>query len=224
MRGTFLAIGLISIAGGATAQTVAETQTLPASQMFPFLGSYQALPAGERDHFRMEFQIVGDAPATNVHLTLKRATGDVPMAMAPDGRILTEPSSDDLKSAKVVMTTPKGSHYGLALHLVEAEAPALTLDVAPLKAGIDQARAAAKKAAGLMAMMVPDFETVCFVGAGSGQIVLDGGKTAPLKIGAPPAAPKFLNPCLTPADMPQARQVTLAHMPSSLMIMRRPKG
>jgi len=223
MRGIFLATGLMLLAGAAAAQTAVDTQTLPASQMFPFLDSYQSLPAAERDHFRLEYQIVGEAPASNVHVILKRATGDLPLALAPDGRILTEPTLADLKSARVEMTTPKGSHYNLGLHLAESEAPAQTFDVASLKIGIDQARAAAKKAAGLMAMVVPDFETVCFVGAGSGQVVLNDGKTAPLKISAPSTAPKFLNPCLTPADMPQARQVILARLPSTLMILKRLK-
>jgi len=223
MRGIFLASGLFVIAGSAAAQAAVDTKTVAASQLFPFFDSYLGLPAAERDHFRLEYRVMGDAPATNAHLTLKRATGDVPMAMVPEGRILTEPTAADLKSAQVIMSAPKGSHYSIGLQIVESEAPAQTLDVAPLKIGIDQARVAAKKAAGLMAMMVPDLETVCFVGAGSGQVTLNDGKTVALKISAPPSAPKFLNPCLTPADMPQAHQVTLARMPSALMIVRRPK-
>ncbi len=223
MRGIFLAFGLLSIAGNAAAQTAVETKTVAAAQVFPFFDSYLGLPAAERDHFRMEYQVMGDGPLTAVHLTLKRATGEVPIALAPDGRILTEPSPADLKSAQVVLSAPKGSQYHIGLRIVESEPPAQTLDVAPLKVGIDQARVAAKKAAGLMSMMVPDFETVCFVGAGSGQVTMNDGKTVALKISAPPSAPKFLNPCLTPADMPQAHQVTLARVPTALMIVRKPK-
>jgi len=223
MRGILLAAGLSLIAGGAMAQATPDTQTLPASKVFPFFDTYLGLPLSDRDHFRMEYAVNGDGPPGNAHLILRRPTGDVPIQLAADGRILTEPTAADLKSGLVVMTTPKGSHYGIALRLVASSTPAQTLDVAPLKTGIDQARAAARKAAGVMAMMVPDFETVCFVGAGNGQVVLDDGKTMPLKISAPPSAQKFLNPCLTPADLPQARQVTLARTPTALMIVRRPK-
>ena len=205
------------------AQPAVDTQTLPAAKVFPFLDVYLGLPASERDHFRMEYSITGDGPPANAHLLLKRASGDAPLTLGAEGQILTQPSLADLKSAQVVMTTPKGTHYGIALRLVASEAPAQTLDVAPLKTGIDQARIAAKKAAGLMSMMVPDFETVCFIGAGSGQAVLADGKTTPLKVSAPPSAPKLLNPCLTPVDMPQARQVTLAKTPTAILIVRRPK-
>ncbi len=206
------------------AQPAVDTQTMAAAKLFPFLDTYLGLPTTERDHFRMEYGVVGDGPPADVRLTLKRASGETPITLSPDGLILTQPTPADLKSAQVVMTTPKGSHYGISLRLVASEPPAQTLAVAPLKTGIDQARVAAKKAAGLMSMMVPDFETVCFVGAGSGQAVLNDGKTAPLKVSAPPSAPKFLNPCLTPADLPQARQVTLARTPTAILIVRRPKS
>ena len=224
MRGIFTAASLALIAGSAAAQPAVDSQTMSASKLFPFLDTYLALPASERDHFHMEYAVTGDGPPANAHLTLKRPSGDTPITLGPEGQILIQPSPADLKSAQVVMTTPKGSHYGIALRLVASETPAQTLDVAPLKAGVDQARTAAKKAAGLMSMIVPDFETVCFVGAGSGQAVLSDGKTTPLKISAPPSAPKFLNPCLTPTDMPQARQVTLAKTPTSILIVRRPKS
>ena len=224
MRGMIWAAGLFLVATGAAAQGAVDTQTMAASKLFPFLDGYLGLPPLERDHFHMEYVVTGDGPPSAMRLVLKRPAGDVQIAVAADGRILADPTLADLKSGQVVMTTPKGSHYGIALHLVENQSLSQTLDVAGLKTGIDQARAAAKKAAGIMAMMVPDFETVCFVGAGSGQVTLADGKTAALKISAPPSAPKFLNPCLTPADLPQARQVTLAHLPSSLMIVRRPKA
>ena len=222
MRGILIAAGIGLMAGGASAQTAVDTQTMAASKLFPFLDTYLGLPPTERDHFRMEYGLTGDGPLTNAHLILKRASGDVPIQVGADGHILTSPSLADLKSAQVVMTTPKGSHYGISLRLVASETPAQTVDVASLKQGIDQARAAARKAAGLMAMMVPDFETVCFVGAGGGQAVLGDGKTVALKISAPPSAPKFLNPCLTPVDLPQARQVTLAKTPTAILIVRRP--
>lgn len=224
MKGAIVAAaGLCLMAGTAVAQTAVETQTIPAAKLFPFLDTYLNIPAAQRDHFRMEYALVG-GPASNARLTLKRPSGDMAVALAADGRILTEPSLADLKDAKVVMVTPKGSHYGISLRIVASETPAQVMDVAPLKLGIDQARTAAKKAAGLMSMVVPDFQTVCFAGAGSGSATLADGSSVALRITAPPSNPKWLNPCLTPADIPQARRVTLAHVPSSILIMRRPAG
>ena len=214
--------GLCLMAGAAVAQTATESETVAASKLFPLLDMYLGLPATERDQFHLEYAITGAGAAENAHLTLKRPSADMPIALAADGRVLTLPDLVDLKSAQVVMTTPKGAHYGVSLHLVANVTPTQKLDVAPLKAGIDQARAAGRKTAGLMAMMAPDFETVCFVDAGSGQAILDDGKTVALKISAPPSMPKFLNPCLTPADQPHARQVSLARTPTSILIVRRP--
>jgi len=222
MRGIFLIAGGVAlIAGAAAAQGAMDTATLPASKVFPYLDTYLRLAPGERDHFHLEYVVVGDGPPGNVRLTLKRPSGEVPITVAPGGRIQADPTLDDLKSAQVVMSSPKGSRYGIALNLSPSVTPALTMDVAPLKAGIDQARIAARKAAGVLAMAVPDLETVCFVGAGSGQATLGDGKTVALKISAPPSNPKFLNPCVTPIDMPQARQVTLARIPAAILIMRR---
>ncbi len=224
MRGFILPAlaGLGLIAGAAAAQPAVDTDTLPASKVFPYLDVYLGLPPAERDHFRLDYGVVGNGPLANVHLTLKRPSGDVPMTMAADGRIQADLTLADFKSAQVVMTTPKGSHYGIALRIVASSTPAETMEVAPLKAGIDQARTAARKAAGLLAIAVPDFQTVCFVGSGTGQAQLADGKTVALKISAPQSNPKFLNPCLTPADLPQAKQVILAHAPTVILIMRRP--
>ncbi len=222
-RGIWAAAGLCLMAGSAMAQQAVDSETVPASKVFPFYDTYLNLPANQRDRFHMEYAVMG-GPVSDAHLTLKRPTGDVPIPLGADGRLQIEPTLADLKSAQVTMTTPKGAHYAIGLRLIATMPPAQTLDVAPLKVGIDQARAAAKKAAGLMSMMVPDFQTVCFVGAGSGQAILADGKSVALKISAPPSSPKFLNPCLTPADMPEARQVTLARAPTQILIVRRPKS
>ena len=91
---------------GAFAQTAqVDTQTIPAGKVFPFLDTYLGLPPAERDHFRLVYGVTGDGPLENAHLTLKRSSGDVPIQVAADGHILTEPSPADLKSAQVVMTT-----------------------------------------------------------------------------------------------------------------------
>jgi len=224
MRGIIIAGGVALAAGSAAAQTAVDVDTLPASKVFPYLDVYLGMPPAERDHFRLDYGVVGNGPPGNVHLTLKRPSGDVALPVAADGRIQVEPTLADLKSAQVVLTTPKGSHYGISLRIVASSPPAETMEVAPLKIGIDQARAGVRKAAGLLAMAVPDFQTVCFVGSGTGQVQLADGKTVALKIGAPKSNPKFLNPCLTPADLPQARTVTLAHVPAAILIMQRPAG
>jgi len=226
MRGIILAASFSLIAGAAAAQTfdnkTVDSQTVPASKVFPYLDTYLGLPTAERDHFRLAYTVVGEGSPSDVRLTLKRPGGDVPMIIAADGRIVTEPTLADLKSAKVEMTAPKGGHYGIALNIVASEPAAQTLEVAPLKQGVDQARTAARKAAGLLAMAVPDFETVCFIGSVSGQALMADGKSVPLKTGA--SASKHPNPCLTPVDLPQARQVALARLPTAILITRRPAG
>ena len=148
MRGWISAItGLSLLATAAAAQTATDSETMAASKLFPLLDTYLGLPPTERDQFHLEYAVTGPGAAQNTHLTLKRPSGDIQMAIAPDGRILTEPNLTDLKSAQVAMTTPKGTHYGISLHLVANATPAEKMDVAPLKAGIDQARAAGRKTA-----------------------------------------------------------------------------
>ncbi len=223
MRGVSIILAMAAFsASTAMADPALKTKAFPAAKLFPYYQNYLELPAAERDQFRMAFFLTAaEGPLT---ATLKRPGGDVPLTLGARGEISPLPTLADLKTAQVELTAHDGVKLNAMIELVEAMAPAQTLDATTLKKGIDQARNGARKAAGLLGAMVPDYESVCFVGAGSGNVILADGKTVPLKVSAAPNNPQHPNPCFTPADMPTARQVVLAHVPSLMPIARRPQS
>lgn len=214
-----LAVAVLS-ASAATADPALKTKAFPAAKLFPYYSNYLDLPSAQRDQFRMAYFLT--AAAGPLSATLKRPGGDMPLVFEARGEISPLPTVTDLKTSQVELTARDGIKLAETIELVEATAPAQTLDAAVLKIGIDQARTAAHKAAGLLSAMVPDYQTVCFVGSGSGNAVLVDGRTVPLKTSASPTNPQHPNPCFTPADIPNVRQIVLAHAPSLMPIVKRP--
>ncbi|MGZ6042826.1 MAG: hypothetical protein ACXWKW_11595 [Asticcacaulis sp.] len=217
IAGTVLMLGVMP--GASVAQDL-KTTSFPASKLFPFLDSYLGLPPAARDHFRLRYRFHAETPVSR--LVLKRPTENVPLRIGTNDELAPQPSLEDLKTAQVEMTAKTGTKYMIGLQVEESMAPALTLDAAALKTGIDQAHDGSRRIAGLMAALVPNFQSVCFLGAGSGSVIMADGQPKPLKLTSNPHDTQHLNPCFTPADYPGAKQVILAHMPSALPIVERP--
>ncbi len=203
-----------------------KSKAIPSPSLFPYLDTYLDLPANTRDRYHLSY-VVGTqgARTSDVHMTLNRPSGNVPLTIAADGEILPQPTLADLKAkTPVTIQAPDGSRFGISLRVAATIDLAKTYDTAPLKASIEQARAGAKKAAGLLAMAVPDFQTACFAGVMSGTATLANGKTVVLpgikQAGDVPVG----TPCFTPAAMPDARTITLDRAPRVIYIQARPKG
>jgi hypothetical protein len=209
---------LFALAHSATAQTM--TRTIPAKALFPYLEAYYRLPGNARDHFHLDYVFVSKSPPSLVHIVLKRKSGDMPLPIAPDGHFPTLPTAFDIASETATeVTAPKGAQLGMTILLVETMEPARILDVAALKVGIDQARNGSKKAAGLLAVAVPDYRVVCFAGAHSGTVTLQGGGTLPLRTFTANGKPGAGTPCFAPEDQPTATQITLDQAPSAMHIV-----
>ncbi len=221
-----VAIGLtcLSLADGAAAAE--KSKAIPSPSLFPYLDTYLGLPANARDRFHMSY-VVGTqgAPKSAIRMTLNRPSGDVPLSIAVDGEILPLPNLADLKArTPVTIQAPDGSRFGMSLRVAATIEMARTYDAALLKVSIEQARSGAKKAAGLLAMAVPDFQTACFAGAMSGTITLANGKAVALpgiqQAGDVPVG----TPCFTPSAMPDARSITLDRAPRVIYIQAKPKS
>lgn len=201
-RGFALSLAALAVSSATVAR--AETKDIPCTDMFPFLLNYLNLPAAERSHFRLGYKLfVSGAKMSEVRLVLKY-NGETPLGVAPDGTLSPLPSTAALKSkAPVTFTRPDGSKMGLTLLITSSLPPANTYASADLKKSVEQARAGAKKAAGLMSMAVPNLDRVVFVGASGGQaIAADGAATALPKT-------KDGQPVFQPSAHPAAVRVTL---------------
>ncbi len=183
MRRIALATGLslLFLSQAAGAQT--KTKDIPSTSLFPFLQTYLALPSASRDHFHMIYLLRAQgARLSDVHMVLKRPSEQVPLSLAASGEITSLPTLNDLTTkAPIAMSAPDGAKFGITLKVAATLPLTVAYDARDLKTSVDQAHAGARKAAGLMAMMVPDFQLACFDGTTSGTATLANGKTIPLK-------------------------------------------
>ena len=200
------------------AGTALETKTVPVEKAFPFLKDYYALKA--HDRFRLDFYLNGPALPPSFRMVMKRKAGDVPIVVAGDRRFGPLPDSQDFAAhVPLEVTAPKGLKIALNVKISSTATPARTLDAKGLSAGIDQVRQGVKTMAGLMAMLVPDFGSVCFDGAKSGEVALADGKMAALKVSKTAGDVAIGSPCFTPSDYPTATQVTLDKVPTGMFIV-----
>lgn len=204
--------------------TTAKTADVPVDKLFPYLGNYYDLPAAQRDHFQLAYFFIIKTGSGTIGATLKGAAGDVPITIGGDGRVTPLPSAADLKAKRPVsLTAPEGLSLGVTIKLMPLTAPATQLDADNLSIAIQQAHDGAKKAAGVLGMMVPNYQTVCFDGAHSGTVTLKSGATAALKVQKSEDT-KAATPCFTPADARDAVKVNLDRTPSAMVIVAKPKS
>lgn len=215
---------LMTLATGAAGAE--KSKAIPSPSLFPYLDTYLGLPADARDRFHMSY-VVGPqgAKLSDFRLTLNRPSGNVALSIAPDGEILPLPTLADLKAkTPITIQAPEGSRFGMSLRVAATAEMTKTYDAQALKVSIEQARSGAKKAAGLLAVAVPDFQTACFAGAASGTATLSNGKTVALpgiqRAGDVPAG----TPCFTPSAMPDTRMIALDRAPRVIYIQPKPKS
>ncbi len=211
-----LTLGLLALPAVAGAQAL-ETRQVPVEKAFPFLKDYYALK--KHDGFRLDFILAGAAPPPSFRMVLKRKGGDVPIAVAADHRFLPLPEAQDFAAGTPLeVTAPKGLKIALSVKISSTLSPARTMDARALAAGVDQVRTGIKSMAGMMALLVPDYKSVCFDGAKNGTVTLPGGKSAALKLSNKPGDAAVGSPCFTPSDYPSATEVTLDRVPSGVYI------
>ncbi|ESQ80576.1 hypothetical protein [Asticcacaulis sp. YBE204] len=209
---------------GSTVWAEDKEKDMPCDKLFMFLRNYLELPAADRTHFKLAYRLsVTGAALSDVKLLLKHNGQTQSLAIAPDG-LVTPPSLAALKAhAPIEFSMPKGTKLSLTFSIAGSLPNATNYAAADLKKSVDQARAGAKKAAGIAAMAVPNFDRIIFSHTGSGQVVLADGKTQALpmmpKNKSWPAAPYF-----APVMWPTAVRVTLDKAPSQLSIGDKPKS
>ncbi len=91
-----------------------------------------------------------------------------------------------------------------------------TMPAAEFAAAIDQCNSAIRRRAGVIGFAVPKMEQVMFVGAGSGQAVLAGGRTVTL--------PQFKGmPFYRPSELPGAEGLKFAKAPTRALLAGKTK-
>jgi hypothetical protein len=213
------------------ARAAPKSVELPCEKVFAYLKDYYSLPAAERGLFRMAyFAQITNASPEDIGFSLKHKGQIMPLSLGKEGLISPLPSAQALNDkALLILSAPADSKvsFSIRLELMPAFAPEARMDVVALKPAMIQAAKGVKKAAGLMAMAVPDYDTLMIRGVGAGEVVLRDGSRKPLPIRpaltakngtAVPAMPYF-----TPARWPEAVAIQFAKAPDFVLIVPTPK-
>ena len=191
----------------------------PAKKVFQYYDLYLGIPAVERSRFVMTYYLkVNGKPASGQNLYVVMPGGArTLLTQAPDGRFTRLPTLAELKDGVLdVDKKAEADKFSISMEMQPVARLGETMTTAELVAALDQCNTAIKKRAGLIGFAVPKMEQVIFVGAGSGQAVLAGGKTAPL--------PLFkAMPFYRPSDMAGAQSLKFAKAPTRAMLTGKTK-
>ena len=200
----------LAIAGPALA---AGQKSVEAGKVFPFLENYLKLPAPERNRFTLAYYMTRDGkPAANQKGWIGAGATRTPVSTGPDGRVLCLPTLAQLQAkAPLVLDAPESAKFGMNMVVEAAMRPGLELDAAELAMAIAQAAQGAKKAAGLLGVMVPKFEVAAFKGVSSGSAVMADGKVVALPV-------LKGTPVYNPAKLKGARALKFAKAPSQIIL------
>ncbi|HYF22422.1 MAG TPA: hypothetical protein VD929_03395 [Caulobacteraceae bacterium] len=205
-RGLIVALALTfaAIAGFAAA----AEKTFELKKGFPYLENYLKLPAAERSKFVMVYRYkLSGAPQEALKLAVVEGQSRSLIPVAADGRVTRTPTLAQLKSkARLDVDAPKGAKLDVNLTMEPVARPAAEMDAAELRAAAAQATKGAKKAAGLVGMVVPTFDRVVFKGATGAEVVYADGRKAALPVVEG-------SPVMDVAKHPTARTVRFAKVP-----------
>ena len=218
-RGMILTAAVIAAVPAAGFAAEKKKPPPPAKKVFPYYDLYLGIPAAERTRFVMNYYLrVNGKPTTGQPLYVVMPGGArTLLAQAPDGRITRMPTLAELKDGVIDADERKESDkFSVEMQLQPTARLAETMPAGELAAAIDQCNTAIKKKAGMIGFAVPKMEQVLFVGAGSGQAMLAGGKTAPL--------PVFKGmPFYRPSELPGAQSLKFAKVPTRAMLSGKTK-
>lgn len=218
-RGMILSAAALTVAPGVSLAADKKKPPPPAKKVFPYYDLYLGIPAAERTRFVMNYYLrLNGKPASGQGLYVVMPGGArTLLTQAADGRITRMPTLAELKDGVIDADEHKESdRFSLSMELQPIVRLGETMPTADLAAALDQSNAAIRKKAGLIGFAVPKMEQVIFVGAGSGQALLTGGKTAPL--------PAFkAMPFYRPADLAGAQTLKFARAPTRALLAGKTK-
>lgn len=223
-RGVILSAAAFAVLPGAVLPGVSlaadkKKPPPPAKKVFPYYDLYLGIPAAERSRFVLAYYLyLNGKPTTGQQLFVIQPNGTkVLLAQAPDGRITRMPTLAELKDGVVDGDkSNENDKLSISMQMQAVVRLAETMPAADLVAAIDQCNNAIKRRAGVIGFAVPKMEQVMFVGAGSGQAVLAGGKTV--------ALPLFKGmPFYRPVELPGVQSLKFAKTPTRALLSGKTK-
>lgn len=201
-----LAAGL---AGPARAQ---DRKSVAVRDAFPFLDRYLQIPAAQRSRFRLAYRLTREgAPPAGLRGWYVLGEARTPVSVARDGRISPLPTLAQWRDGRLEFDLPAETRLGINLSLEPSPAPAARMEAQPLAEAVEQARAAVRRAAGVLGFAAPRLSAVILSEAGAARVVLAGGRETVL--------PRMQgHPCFEPGAHRGAEAVICERVPSRMLI------
>lgn len=212
-RTLLAAVALLLSAPAIAAEPAPKPKTVEVGKVFPYLAAYLRLSPAERDRFRLVYTVTRDGkPAAGVTGWIEEGGRRIVVPVGAGGRVERLPTLAQLSAKRPFgLDVPPGTKMGVTMTLEPILRPAAELPAAELSAALLQAGLGAKKAAGVMRLVVPKLDTVRFPGGEGGEVVGADGRASPLAIDR--GAPIF-----KPAAHPGARTVRFRTPPRAITL------
>lgn len=219
------AIGLAAIgalpltAGAADVPDGMTTDTRRISDL-PGLQGFQHLAPADKSQFDIYYAVkIKHAPTTGITLTMNDHGREIPVHMAPDGRISPMPTREQVDGgATLTVIYPKAASEALKLKVFSTQPLGREYDAQGLALGINQANRAMAKVGGILVLALPRLDRVYFIGSSSGT--LDSGQPLPKSYAdndAPDGTPYYV-----PSQMSGAK-IHLSNAPRIALFATPPK-
>ncbi len=161
----------------------AEERTVEASQMFPKLELYLALPPDHRDRFQPRYVLYaksGDLRGVEVWILLDGRRTSIPVSES--GLILRLPNRSALTRGMVQLVYGDGARIGLRVELQATLPASASLEGQDLERALAQANEGIRSEAGLLAFLTPGLNRYVFEGGEYGEVIYSDGRRAPLPL------------------------------------------
>lgn len=213
---------ILSVAAFAAAPALARAadkpELIPLKKIFPYYDLFLGIPVAERTKFTLAYYLrVNGKPGAATLWMVGPGGSRRGLTSGPDGRFTTLPSLADFKAGAQIDADKKNTDkYGVAMEMQPLVRMDEVVPASALRESLEQCNTAIRKRAGVIGFAVPKLEQVIFVGAGSGQAVLAGGKTV--------ALPEFKGmPFYRPGALPDVQTLKFAKTPSRAMMTGKTK-
>jgi hypothetical protein len=209
------ALGLLglTVVLALSAPVAAREKTVPAEKLFMYLDKFLKVPAPERTRMRLRYVLRSDGqPMGNVKVALVEANGArTTLPVGEDGEFDHLPTLSQLAGkSKIVVDVPAEKKFGISMNPAPALKLAQEYDAREVALAVSESNTVMRKAAGpALALMVPKFAGIGFIGSQNGQVIFGDGRIEALPIVG--GVPVFL-----PDTQKGAVRIKLARVPTRL--------
>ncbi len=169
-------LGALPVAVSAADVPAGMTEDTRKISDLPGLQGFLHLAPSEKSQFDIYYAVkIKHAPTTGITLTMNDHGREIPMRMAPDGRISPMPTREQVDGgATLTVVYPQQASEALKLRVFSTQPAGRDYDAQGLALGITQANRAMAKVGGILVLALPKLDRVYFVGSHSGTLDANG--------------------------------------------------